>query len=58
MKQQLVMKGSNRILANTDYILHHPDGSEEEGKTDNEGYIDKPEVKLGKYTIRLKKKKI
>jgi len=54
LKVQLKKQDSDEVYADTDYILHLPDGSKEEGTTDAEGYINKPEIDLGYFEIELK----
>ncbi len=54
MKTKLINKEANKILTTTNYILHYPDRSTEEGTTDKDGYIEMEDLKLGKYYISLK----
>ena len=41
------------IHANTNYILKLPDGTEEKGTTDNHGVIDRKDLGIGKYHIKI-----
>ena len=54
IKTKLINEGNSEVFANTEFILRYPDGSEEEGTTDESGYIEKKNLKLGKYYIKLK----
>lgn len=53
IKTKLVMDANGEILANTRYTLHYPDGKEETGTTDNEGYFFIPEMEVGNYSISI-----
>lgn len=53
IKVKLIMDGTGNILANTQYTLHHPDGSQEKGTSDNEGYINIPEIEIGNFQVSV-----
>ncbi len=57
LKTKLVDQSSNLPYINKDFELTHPDGNKETVSTDNEGFIELPEIKLGKYKVALKKER-
>ncbi len=54
LKSLLKMERTSEVLPNTDCTLHHPDGSTEELRSDEEGFVHVEQLKIGKYKISLK----
>ncbi len=54
MKIKILDEKTHEPLANTTVVLHKPDGSTEEIQTDDKGYIEQKDIKMGDYKISVK----
>ena len=53
IKQQFKDKGTGEPIANAKYTIYLTDGTEINGITDDEGYVEQINLKKGKYLIVL-----
>ncbi|PKQ63823.1 hypothetical protein BZG02_07300 [Labilibaculum filiforme] len=53
LKTRLKVESTGEILCNTNCVLHHPTGIEENLTSDDNGYVLVEELKLGKYKITI-----
>jgi hypothetical protein len=54
MRIKILDEKTHEPLANTTVVFHKPDGSEEEIQTDDKGYIERKDIKMGDYKISIK----